>query len=97
MYIVRTLYCYSFYRIKGLSRTKVIETIDVDVDTIDIGEPLSDTQHSKTTPTSSPLHSSITNDSTVTTPPPLDSEATPTSNEGVIIDDRLHGGPMGET
>ena len=79
-----------FYRIKGLSRTNVIETIEVDVDNIDIGEPLSDNLPLTVSPsTESPLHSpTSTANSTNTHVNDI--------HDGPTLDDRSHvNGPMG--
>lgn len=68
-------------RIKGLSRTGIIESIPVDVDNIDIGEPLSD----QTTSTTSP---SIAVTMTMNKENVTDINSVVTTG----IDDRVHNG-----
>ena len=78
------MYTYS-HRIKGLSRTGIIESIPVDVDTIDIGEPLSD----QTTSTTSP---SIAVTTTMNKENVTDINSVGTTG----IDDRVHNGANSE-
>ena len=74
-------------RIKGLSRAKVLETVDVNLDIIDIGEPLTGNP-----PTTIPVsHYSPT----ATSPSEQNGVLHMTSNGGVTVDERLQGGPMG--
>lgn len=83
------VFCGFFFclRIKGLSRAKVLETVDVNLDIIDIGEPLTGNP-----PTTIPVsHYSPT----ATSPSEQNGVLHMTSNGGVTVDERLQGGPMG--
>lgn len=96
IFICIYIVCTYFYlnSVKGLGRSKVIETIAVDIDTIDIGEPLSN-DLIMTTDVSSPF------------PPPTQSPAAITTasqpfngglmNGGIVLQEgRMNGTLMEE-